>query len=119
MDLRPGRRFFLDHELTFDRRYEGLRAFFVDARPLAEVAARFGYKPTALDMMIGRFNSQVRKGSVPPVFVCDGQGRPSDQRRCEDLTGPEEPAVAGQRPLNLESGLRLPTRMAGVFRLGE
>ena len=118
MDLRPGRRFFLDHELTFDRRYEGLRAFFVDARPLAEVAARFGYKPTALDMMIGRSTPKFARGR-PPVFVCDGRGRPSDQRRCEDLTGPEEPAVAGQRPLNLESGLRLPMCMAGVFRLGE
>ena len=35
MDLRPGRRFFLDPELTFHRRYEALRAFFVEARPLA------------------------------------------------------------------------------------
>ena len=115
MDLRPGRRFFLDPELTFHRRYEALRAFFVEARPLAEVAARFGYKPTALNVMISRFNSQVRNGLRSPLFVSDGRGRPPGQRRCEDLTGPEEPALADQRLLNLESGRRLPTRNAGVF----
>jgi hypothetical protein len=39
-----------------------LRAFFVEARPLAQVAARFGYKPTALNVMISRLNAQVRTG---------------------------------------------------------
>jgi hypothetical protein len=74
MDLQPGRRFFLDPELTFHRRYEALRAFFVEARPLAEVAARFGYKPTALNVMIGRFNSQLRNGCVPPFSSPTGAG---------------------------------------------
>jgi hypothetical protein len=65
IDLRPGRRFLLDPELTFHRRYEAMRAFIVEARPLAEVAARFGYKPTALNVMISRLNSQVRNEFVP------------------------------------------------------
>jgi hypothetical protein len=33
------------------------------------VAARFGYKPAALSVMISRFNSQLRRGCVPPFFL--------------------------------------------------
>jgi hypothetical protein len=50
-----------------------------------------------------------------PLFVSDEPGRLPGQRRCEDLTGPEEPAIADRRLLNLGSGRRLPTRNAGVF----
>jgi hypothetical protein len=49
-----------------------------------------------------------------PLFLADGRGRPPG-RRCEDLNGPEEPAIADQRELNLESGRSLQTRNAGIF----
>jgi hypothetical protein len=52
MDVQPCRRFFLDPQLTFHRRYEALRAFFVENRPVAEIASRFGYKPTALKLVL-------------------------------------------------------------------
>jgi hypothetical protein len=68
MDGQPGRRFFLAPQLTFHRRYEALRAIFVEDRPLVEVAAKFGYKPTALNVMISRFNSQLRKGHISPFL---------------------------------------------------
>jgi hypothetical protein len=68
MDGQLCRRFFLDPQLTFHRRYEALRAFFVDDRPLAEIAAQFGYKPTALNVMISRFHAQFRRRSVPPFL---------------------------------------------------
>ena len=38
-------------------------------RPVTEVAAKFGYKPAALSVMISRFNSQLRRGCVPPFFL--------------------------------------------------
>jgi len=69
MDGQLGRRFFLDPQLTFQRRYEALRAVIADDRPVTEVAARFGYKPAALSVMISRFNSQLRRGCVPPFFL--------------------------------------------------
>jgi predicted Zn-dependent protease len=69
MDGQPGRRFFLDPQLTFQRRYEALRAVIAEDRPVTEVAARFGYKPTALRVMISRFNSQLRSGCAPPFFL--------------------------------------------------
>ena len=66
MDGHPCRSFFLEPQLTFHRRYEALRAVFVADRPVAEVAAQFGYKPTALQVMIRRFHAQFRRGQVPP-----------------------------------------------------
>ncbi len=92
MDLRPGRRFSLDPEFTFHRRYESLRAFFVEARALAEVAARFGYKPTALNVMIRRFNPKgggMRFGGLTPKFA-SGAFPPF---RLERARGPTRPAT--------------------------
>jgi hypothetical protein len=68
MDGQPCRHFFLEPKLTFHRRYEALRAFFVEDRPVPEIAAQFGYKPTALKVMISRFHTQFRQGSVPPFL---------------------------------------------------
>ena len=75
MDANPCRCFFLEPQLTFHRRYEALRAFFIDHRPAAEIAAHFGYKLTAFHVMISRFRAQVRQGRVPPFSsptVADG-----------------------------------------------
>ena len=77
MDSHPCGSFFLEPRSTFHRRYEALRAVFVEARPVAEVAARFGYKPTALRVMIRRFRGKFRRGQVPPF---------------------SSPTVAGDRP---------------------
>jgi len=68
MDPQSGRRFFLEPNLTFHRRYEPLRAFFIDNRPAAEIAAQFSYKLTAFKVMISRFRAQVRLGQVPPFY---------------------------------------------------
>jgi hypothetical protein len=74
MDGQPCRRFFLDPQLTFHRRYEALRAFFVEDRPVTEIAAQFGYKPTALNVMISRFHAQFRQGCVPPFSSLTVEG---------------------------------------------
>lgn len=68
MDGQPCRHFFLEPQLTFHRRYEALRAFFVEDRPVPEIAAQFGYKPTALKVMISRFYTQFRQGNVAPFL---------------------------------------------------
>jgi hypothetical protein len=79
MDAQPCRRFFLEPHLTFHRRYEALRAFFVDHRPPAEIAAQFGYKLTAFNVMISQFRAQVRQGQVPPFSSPTGAGdHPAD-----------------------------------------
>ena len=48
---------------------------------MPEIAAQFGYKPTALKVMISRFHTQFRQGSVPPFLsltVEEGHSASSD-----------------------------------------
>ena len=59
---------FLEPSNASHRQYEALRAFFVENRPVAEIASQFGYKPTALNVMISRFHAQYRRGSLPPFL---------------------------------------------------
>ena len=86
------RRFFLEPEQTFHRRYEALRAVLVDDEPVARVAERLGYKPAAPRSMVSRFRADRRRGVTPPIFsptVADdpagtaamGTDRPSRPRR--------------------------------------
>jgi hypothetical protein len=58
--------YFLAPQETSQRRYEALRAVFVDGEPLASVAQRFGYKVSALKSMACRFRTDCRRGVTPP-----------------------------------------------------
>ena len=69
-------RFFLEPEQTFHRRYEALRAIFVDAEPLDRVAERFGSKLSALRSMASRPRADYRRGVAPPVFSPTVAGDP-------------------------------------------
>jgi hypothetical protein len=89
MDGTPTSRFFLEPEQTFHRRYEALRAVFVDGEPLDRVAERFGYKLSALRSMISRFRADCRRGVTPPFFFGTGAGDP-----------PGGPAPRGESPSN-------------------
>ena len=60
--------FFLDPQETFHRRYEALRAFFVERRSLEETAVRFGYRVAALKSMVSRFRAGCRTGEASPFF---------------------------------------------------
>ena len=62
------RRFFLEPEQTFHRRYEALRALLVDDEPIDHVAERFGYQTSALRSMVSRFRAARRRGVTPPFF---------------------------------------------------
>ena len=68
MDERHTSRFFLEPKQTFQRQYEALRAVFVEAQPIDQVAARFGYKPSALKSMASRFRAECRRGATTPFF---------------------------------------------------
>jgi hypothetical protein len=68
MDGSHTSRFFLEPQQTFQRQYEALRAVFVAAEPIDRVAARFGYKPSALKSMASRLRTDCRRGVTPPFF---------------------------------------------------
>jgi hypothetical protein len=91
MDACHARRFFLEPTQTFQRRYEALRAVFVDAEPLDHVAVRFGYKSAALRSMVSRFRADCRRGVTPPFFAPTVAGDPPARARARTDQAPNRP----------------------------
>jgi transposase-like protein len=50
---------------TFHRRFEALRAVFLDHRPLAEIARQFGYRSGTLRNLVSQFRAECRAGRTP------------------------------------------------------
>jgi hypothetical protein len=68
------RRFFLEPTQTLHRRYEALRAVFVDQQPQMEVAKRLGYTYATLRRLVSDFRAQCRAGQVPPFSLPRSMG---------------------------------------------
>lgn len=92
MDDQPCRDFFLRPGSTSHRRYEALRAVFVDRRPSPEVAAQFGYKPAALKVLISRFRHDVRGQDIPPFSSPTVADDPRAGRAARTATGRRRPS---------------------------
>ena len=58
--------FFVHPTPTLHRRYEALRAVFLDHRPLTEIARQFGYRYGTLRNLVAQFRAQCRTGRIPP-----------------------------------------------------
>ena len=84
-------RFFLEPTQTFQRQYEALRAVFVDAQPLDQVAERFGYKLSTLRSMVSRFRTDCRRGITPPFSSPTGVGDRPDRARAQADQAPNHP----------------------------
>jgi len=69
MDDQLCRRYFLEPQTTFHRRYVALQAFFVEGRPLAEIAEQYGYKLASLNVMVSQFRTQCSRGRIPPFSL--------------------------------------------------
>jgi hypothetical protein len=67
-------RFFLEPTQTLHRRYEALRAVFVDQQPQMEVAQRFGYTYATLRRLVSDFRAQCCAGQVPPFSLPHNTG---------------------------------------------
>jgi hypothetical protein len=77
MDDQVFRRFFLDPHEPLQRRYEALRAIFVEGSPLEQVAEQFGYRPAALRSLVSRFRTGCRAGEPPPFLFATDEDGPS------------------------------------------
>ena len=83
-------RFFLEPDDTLHRRYEALRAYFVQRRPPREIAAQFGYTYDTLRQVIHQFRTQCRSGPAPPFSPPRAQdARPEPPR--PSPRGPRRP----------------------------
>jgi hypothetical protein len=87
MDDQPCRSFFLQPRSPFHRRYEALRACFIEGRPPAEVAVQFGYKPAALNVLISRFRHDVRGQDIPPFSSATAADGPRAGRAARTAMG--------------------------------
>jgi hypothetical protein len=87
------RRFFVEPEQTFHRRYKALRAFFVEGQSLEETATQFGYRVAALKSMISRFRAGCRKGTSPPFFFRTDAGGLRDGDAPKTSTAPDSPTL--------------------------
>jgi hypothetical protein len=63
------RRFFIEPSQSLHRRYEALRAVFVENQPQVEVAKRFGYTYNTLRRLVSDFRAQCRADQAPPFSL--------------------------------------------------
>ena len=68
MDDDPCRRFFLQPAQTLQRRYEVLRAFFVQGQTQADIAGQFGLTPATVQSLVRDFRAQLRAGQLSPFL---------------------------------------------------
>ena len=95
--MRAGADYFIRPAGPSQRRYEALRAYFVDGMPASEVADRFGYRPAALRSLVSRFRSGCRSGSPPPFSFATDPVVPPEGRPAKTKAGrnsPKSPTVA-------------------------
>jgi hypothetical protein len=87
MDDTPYREFFARPTQPYHRRYEALRAVFLDGRSQKEVADQFGYRYSALRQLVYEFRRPGRDpGDASPFFAsrsADAQPRRAPWRRRE------------------------------------
>jgi hypothetical protein len=74
--------FFGEPRQPQQRHYEALRAFFVDRRPLPDIARQFGFAHGTLRNRVSQFRARCQAGDVPPF---------SSHRRADDLPEPAAP----------------------------
>lgn len=68
MNERTYRDFFLEPKDAWHRRYEALRACFVECQPLTEVARQFGVGYGTLCNWVSQFRAQCDAHQRPPFF---------------------------------------------------
>jgi transposase-like protein len=75
--VRVGAAYFLEPSEPAQRRYEAMRAYFVDGLTASEVATRFGYSPASVHQMASELR---RQRAVLPFLqaraAIGAQGRP-------------------------------------------
>ena len=80
MDAATYQQFFLEPGDSWHRRYEALRALFVDRRPPKHVARHFGVSYGTLSNWASEFRAQSDSGKRPPFLFNPNVADQLDQR---------------------------------------
>ncbi len=78
--------FFREPQQPQQRRYEALRAFFLDRRPLPDIARQFGFAHGTLRNLVSQFRARCYAEQAPPFLFH------------LSLDDPPAPALATPRP---------------------
>lgn len=81
------RHFFLQPQGNHHRRYEALRAYFVEGRPLVAIADQFGYRLSSLKSMVCRFHAACSNGGPAPFFFRSSAAAPAADATGKTTTG--------------------------------
>jgi hypothetical protein len=85
------RQYFLAPQETSQRRYEALRAVFVEGEPLDTVPQRFGYTVATLKSMASRFRADCRRGVTPPFSFRMAEDATPGRTAAKTDTDPKSP----------------------------
>ncbi len=76
-DISDIRRFFLEPDQPKQRQYEALRAYFIENKPVAQVARAFGYTPGSFHLLCHHF----RRDPQPLFFLSPRHGPQSQPKK--------------------------------------
>lgn len=91
--------FFAHPSSTLHRRFEALRAVFLDHRPLTEVARQLGYRYGTLRNLVAQFRAQCQTGQPPPFSPARLMDVPKEQ----DLIALQLNPIPRPRPIATNS----------------
>lgn len=102
MDDTLAENFFRQPVQVLHRRYEALRAFFVDHRSLADIAREFRYSYGTLRNVVSQFRRQCEAGEVAPFLprrATDDHRTRSPFHQPDDRKQPPSPTAANSAGL--------------------
>jgi transposase-like protein len=62
--------YFKTQEIVNKKRYDTLRAFFIEGATAQEVANRYGYTPSSLYSLVRDFRKYLKEGNREDFFHC-------------------------------------------------
>jgi hypothetical protein len=77
MDDQRCEQFFREPGQTLQRHYEALRAFFLERRPLPDIASQYGFAHGTLRNLVCQFRACCQAGQVPPFSPHRRAGDPA------------------------------------------
>jgi hypothetical protein len=93
MDDQRCQQFFLEPDQTQQRHYEALRAFFVERRPLPDIARQFGFAHGTLRNLVCQFRACCQANQVPPFSPHRRADDPAASMSTTPLRVPKSPTL--------------------------
>ena len=93
MDDPRWQQFFVDPQLTQQRRYEAIRPVILEGEPAQDVAARFGFTHGTLRNLVSQFRACIRQGRTPPFSPPRRADDPPPATPCRARIFPPSPTA--------------------------